>query len=417
MKLPRLALLASVLPLTMAAATAQTFEFSEYWPVEAGYSWKAVDPSCVDPCACFAFYYEEVIAPSALGPNAFIVGEDINDNIVVENAGGVFTIHGFTDGGVFTALPVGSAVFGVSNDGDTFSLAGANFMLRSWSEITHADKALYGIDPSLDVLVLAEYDPAFAGAANPHNAVIASGLPVGSVPPVGGIRYMEWFVKDVGPHSEMDVEANPAAPNAYGPWPPAMDAIYAASLDCNGNGVIDRFDILNGTSLDLDFNCIPDDCQLPTTCSAVPNASGLPATLVTSTLGSGVGSGLHLECTNGPANEFGFFLVSTGSSQSLNLFDGILCLDLPLGRYNPQIATNQGVPALNSLGQFDVNGVLQSLVGNATSSGGSGFDVPTELPFTPAGQVVVPGTTLNFQCWFRDGLSANFSDVLIVTFP
>tara|TARA_R110002072_G_scaffold101524_6_gene223567 strand:+ start:36714 stop:37622 length:909 start_codon:yes stop_codon:yes gene_type:complete len=155
---------------------------------------------------------------------------------------------------------------------------------------------------------------------------------------------------------------------------------------------------------------------LAVSCDPASNhLGGTYAKLDTSSFGSGVGSDLHLECTDGPIDEFGFILVSNASA-SLPLFNGVLCLGTPLGRYNAQIATNQGLPQLNSIGQFDGAGVLQSIFGNATSTGGSGFDVPLELPFTPPGQVIAPFETWHFQCWFRDGASANFSNVLEATF-
>lgn len=149
------------------------------------------------------------------------------------------------------------------------------------------------------------------------------------------------------------------------------------------------------------------------------------AKLDSSAFGSGVGSDLHIEVLDGPAGEFGFLLVSPDGSANVNVFSGVLCLGAPQGRYNPQIATNQGLPQLNSVGQFDVAGVLQNLAGNATSTGGSGFDVPLELPMSPAGQVIAPGDTYYFQCWFRDqvaplpnpGSSSNFSNTIAVVFP
>ncbi len=138
--------------------------------------------------------------------------------------------------------------------------------------------------------------------------------------------------------------------------------------------------------------------------------------------GSGVGSDLHIEVADGPTGEFGFMLVSPDGSASLSLFSGVLCLGAPQGRYNPTIASNQGLPQLNSIGQFDAMGLLQNIVGTATSSGGSGFDVPSELPFSPPGQLIMGGgSTWYFQCWFRDqiampGDSANFSNMLQVVF-
>jgi hypothetical protein len=189
------------------------------------------------------------------------------------------------------------------------------------------------------------------------------------------------------------------------------------SLDCNGNGVTDDLDITNGTSLDQNQDGVPDECQNGTICVANLNTSGQGATLAGSSLGSGIGSGLHLECTSGPAGQYGFFLASAGGSSNTTVLNGALCIDQPIGRYNSQMATNQGLATLNSIGVFDAAGVLQSISGNGTSAAGSGFDVPLELPFTQPVQQVLPGSTWYFQCWFRDGASANFSDVVGVTFP
>ena len=141
-----------------------------------------------------------------------------------------------------------------------------------------------------------------------------------------------------------------------------------------------------------------------------------------SSFGSGIGSDLHIDAVDGPAGEFGFLLISPDGSLNLGVFNGVLCLGNPQGRYNPSAAANQGLPVLNSLAQFDASGVMQSITGNATSTGGSGFDVPIELPYSPVGQVIAPGDTWFFQVWYRDllvtpGDSANFSNTIEVTFP
>ena len=134
-----------------------------------------------------------------------------------------------------------------------------------------------------------------------------------------------------------------------------------------------------------------------------------------------IGTGLHLEATGGPPGAFGFFLMAAGDSGWLSIFNGVLCLDTPMGRYNSLIATNQGLPQLDSVGRFDASGVLQNLVGTGTSTGGTGFDVPLELPFTPAGRLIQPGDTWAFQLWYRDldsggQPSANFSDSILAIF-
>ena len=157
----------------------------------------------------------------------------------------------------------------------------------------------------------------------------------------------------------------------------------------------------------VEFACQPASMHL----------AGGAATMVTSTFSPGsTPSGLNLQVTDGSPGEFGFMLVAADHTNSIALFNGVLCLDTPFGRYNPNIATNQGLPQLNSIGSFDGAGVFNSLFGNAPPTGGSGYDVPVELPFSPAGQMIAPGDTYAFQCWYRDGASANFSDTVKVLF-
>tara|TARA_R110002126_G_scaffold28337_5_gene94182 strand:+ start:5300 stop:6475 length:1176 start_codon:yes stop_codon:yes gene_type:complete len=135
------------------------------------------------------------------------------------------------------------------------------------------------------------------------------------------------------------------------------------------------------------------------------------------------GAGLQLEAQGGPPGEFGFFLISPNSGSVTPLFNGVLCLGAPLGRFNSNVANNQGNPDLNSLGQFDGAGVLQNLSG--TSAFGSGFTLPLALPMTPPGQTLTPGSTWSVQLWYRDLVgapgpltpSANFSNVLTLTMP
>ena len=143
--------------------------------------------------------------------------------------------------------------------------------------------------------------------------------------------------------------------------------------------------------------------------------------LDSSTFGSGLGSDLHLAATDGPALQFGFVLVSPNTTL-LPIFSGVLCVGSPQGRYSAQIASNQGLPQLNSIGQFDINGDFVSVSGTGTSAGGFGFDVPTELPFSPVGQTIGTGSVFYFQIWYRDqiampGDSANFSNMLEAMFP
>tara|TARA_R110002126_G_scaffold5647_6_gene30273 strand:+ start:9003 stop:11984 length:2982 start_codon:yes stop_codon:yes gene_type:complete len=179
----------------------------------------------------------------------------------------------------------------------------------------------------------------------------------------------------------------------------------------NGGGIL-TIERLGADCVDLPITVLCDPASV--------HAGGIPAKLDTSGFSSATGTGLHIEATDGPPGQFGFVLLSGSNGPGLSVFNGTLCLGSPAARYTVQVATNQGVPALNSIGQFDAAGTLVNLAG--TSSTGTGFDVPRELPFTPAGQVIQSGDVYSFQVWFRDSLvnpgdTANFTNLIEVPFP
>lgn len=142
------------------------------------------------------------------------------------------------------------------------------------------------------------------------------------------------------------------------------------------------------------------------------NSTGLP-TKLSGSFGTGVGSDLHLEATQGPPTQLGYFLVGTGfSDPGIPLGQGNLCLATgggnSIGRYN--VAGGN----LNSVGSFDAAGVLQNLVG--TSTVGSGYDVPSTVPIGGSPTIMV-GQVWHFQVWHReDGGQSNLSNGLSVTF-
>jgi hypothetical protein len=126
----------------------------------------------------------------------------------------------------------------------------------------------------------------------------------------------------------------------------------------------------------------------------------------------------RLEATDGPPGQFEFFLVSASAGATTQVQQGVLCLDLPVGRYNDVAAINID-PSLQSLEQFDAGGLMQNISG--TSSTGTGFDVPFLLPNPPIGSIQ-SGDNWLFQAWHRDAdgggaPSSNFSNVVQVTFP
>ncbi|MEZ6005505.1 MAG: hypothetical protein R3F33_15120 [Planctomycetota bacterium] len=185
---------------------------------------------------------------------------------------------------------------------------------------------------------------------------------------------------------------------------------------CSGVWTIGQFD----PSLGEDTPGAANLCgttNMSTFCDpANNNSTGAPVVL-SGSMGSGVGSGLHLEATGGPTSEFGYVLVGTAPETvaPLAISDGLLCLSTAapnqLGRYNI-VGTD-----MSSVGSFDASGVLQNLVG--TSAVGSGYDVASTLPLTGT-PTIMAGETWHFQLWYRDGAAgtghSNFSNGLSVTF-
>tara|TARA_R110002126_G_scaffold41590_21_gene120977 strand:- start:8574 stop:11588 length:3015 start_codon:yes stop_codon:yes gene_type:complete len=154
---------------------------------------------------------------------------------------------------------------------------------------------------------------------------------------------------------------------------------------------------------------------------ALPNQTGNPVS-IQGAVWSASSSNLHLDANGGPAGAFGFFLVASSEAAPLPIGQGLLCLGLPMGRYNGQNASNLGLPQLNSLCQFlpPNGGTLVNLGGS--SSSGLGFDVPSELPAPFAPTQITSGDTWFFQFWYRDmdgagSPDSNLSDVLEVQFP
>ena len=149
------------------------------------------------------------------------------------------------------------------------------------------------------------------------------------------------------------------------------------------------------------------------TCEPLPHSGGGQAHLTGSL--SPVG-GLHLECTDGLAGEFCYVLTSTEYGlPGVNAFNGRLCLTGSIARFAPLTASNSGNGAFNSMGSFDAAGVYQNMAG--TSSIGSGFDVPLNLPPPITG--AARGQTLFYQLWFRDsaaGVVQGLSNVVEVSF-
>ncbi|MCP3919565.1 MAG: hypothetical protein GY711_28860 [bacterium] len=130
---------------------------------------------------------------------------------------------------------------------------------------------------------------------------------------------------------------------------------------------------------------------------ALPNSTGFPATLATDGSNLVADNDLTLIADALPPGEFGYFLV--GSNQGSFMppgSQGILCLTC-------------GFTGCGGIGRFNGPGeIIQGPTGSLV------VDL-TSLPLSPP-QAVQPGETWNFQCWFRDLGSNNFTDAVSITF-
>jgi hypothetical protein len=206
----------------------------------------------------------------------------------------------------------------------------------------------------------------------------------------------------------------PANASAIGWFIGVLDLTCASEFF---NGRIDDVQVYAGSASTADIQFLfQNPCsviggggaQITLACDPANNHSGGTYAKLDDSDDSGPGV-LHLECTDGPVGQFGYFLVSaTLNDPGTSISNGMLCLGSPIGRYAPAAGG-----ALNSIGQFDGSGVLQSLVGNSTV--GSGYDVLAALPQPPGG-TIMSGDTWYFQCWYRDGNRSNFSNTACVTF-
>ncbi|MCP3916685.1 MAG: hypothetical protein GY711_14110 [bacterium] len=130
---------------------------------------------------------------------------------------------------------------------------------------------------------------------------------------------------------------------------------------------------------------------------ANPNSSGAPARISADGSLFVADQDFTLTAESLPAGEFGYFLV--GSNQGTFQppgSQGILCLAC-------------GFQGCGGIGRFNHAGMI--IQGPAGS-----IDVDlASLPLSPPAPVQ-PGETWNFQCWFRDQGTSNFTDAISVAF-
>lgn len=165
-------------------------------------------------------------------------------------------------------------------------------------------------------------------------------------------------------------------------------------FDCNGNGIDDRCDIASGTSLDLDGDHVPDECQCAGVafCSATPNSTGSPAAIWASGSCAVADGDFVLHAGPVPQQPGLFFCgpnqVNGGAGMPFQ--NGLRCVGGTVLRFPPLVPAG---PVANQ--PLD-------------------FTAPTG-----PGQAITPGSTWHFQYWFRDpaagGHQSDLSDARTVT--
>jgi len=176
-----------------------------------------------------------------------------------------------------------------------------------------------------------------------------------------------------------------------------MDAMGIDAIpvfDCNNNGVEDSVDIAQGSSSDANNNGIPDECerrwQRYCMCGSglgpcgndfagggCMNSTGSGASLDASGTTSFEVDDLVLTATDMPTFKLGLWVLSTSQAQAI-LGDGRRCVGNPFQRF----------------GTFNTG---------ASGSGTKGPGIVASSCSTlPPAYCIAPGSTWNFQVWYRN---------------
>ena len=132
-------------------------------------------------------------------------------------------------------------------------------------------------------------------------------------------------------------------------------------------------------------------CLGQSVCTPVANSTGLRGRLCAIGPQHLSQDYLRLEALNLPAGEFGYFLASRNLGGFVPPGSvGILCLSGDIGRFNHP---SQVFQAPHASLEVDLS----------------------SIPVNPA-VPVMPGEFWNFQCWYRDGTTSNFTDAVRIQF-
>ncbi|MCP3916273.1 MAG: hypothetical protein GY711_12020 [bacterium] len=130
---------------------------------------------------------------------------------------------------------------------------------------------------------------------------------------------------------------------------------------------------------------------------AQPNSTGIPASIAATGSRYVVDQDITLIAEDLPPNEFGYFIVGSNQGQFQPPGSmGVICLTC-------------GFQGCSGIGRYNRPGeIIQGPVGSLVIDLGA-------LPLSPSVSVQ-PGETWNFQCWYRDLGSSNFTDAISIDF-
>ena len=169
--------------------------------------------------------------------------------------------------------------------------------------------------------------------------------------------------------------------------------------DCNGNGIDDSIDIDNGTSADLNFDGIPDECQPSITKECIGTGAGTPGG-VDCPCGNTIPPGSAAGCVNrtgSGAQLFGSGVPSVSNDTLLLTVTGTP-LGVPAYFFYGRQA---GGTFVFGNGTRCLTGPLVNLRKVRHAAGGDQFPAPGSPPISV--QLSIPaGETSFFQAFYRD---------------
>lgn len=161
----------------------------------------------------------------------------------------------------------------------------------------------------------------------------------------------------------------------------AWNIAFGGAQDCNKNGLIDSCEIAAGTSSDIDGNGVPDECEcgaVGTYCTAKVNSlSCIPIIWSKGTPCASCPTPFTIDAVDIVSFKNGLLFYGLGTA-SIDFMGGTLCVMPPLKRTS--LMNSAGVPP-------------------STCSGSYMFDMQAEISISP---LLPPGSTAYAQYWYRD---------------